>query len=273
MLLLVSVASAAEAFAALEGGADIVDAKDPHAGALGAVSEDVLRKIHAAVGGARPVTAAIGDAKGEAEASIERTACEFAAAGALFVKVGFAGISSAARIAALIAATERGATRGSGGRAGVGIVAYAEADSGSDTGQTRVRHLVDLAGRGGARGVLLDTADKSGPGLRTLVGRRPLATWVAHAHEAGLLAALAGKLTADDLPVVRDAGADLAGVRGAACDGGRNGRVSADGVRQLLATLKGPRYTPATRSAARNASIRSASTTAASTPPGSARVK
>jgi hypothetical protein len=44
---------------------------------------------------------------------------------------------------------------------------------------------------------------------------------------------LAGKLTADDLPFARDAGADIAGVRGAACDGGRTGRVAARKVRLL----------------------------------------
>ena len=51
MRLLVSVSSAAEASAALAGGADVIDAKDPLAGALGAVSADVLREIHAIVAG------------------------------------------------------------------------------------------------------------------------------------------------------------------------------------------------------------------------------
>jgi uncharacterized protein (UPF0264 family) len=58
---------------------------------------------------------------------------------------------------------------------------------------------------------------------------------VSEAREAGLMVALAGQLTADDLPFARDAGADIAGVRGAACDGGRSGRVSADKVRALRA--------------------------------------
>src|SRR5881397_3803371 len=110
MRLLVSVASAAEVAAALAGGADIVDAKDPRTGALGAVPLDGLRAIHAAVDSARPVTAAIGDAIDEA--AIERTAAAFADAGAAFVKVGFAGITRAARVAALIAAARRGARTG-----------------------------------------------------------------------------------------------------------------------------------------------------------------
>src|SRR6185295_5555749 len=102
MRLLVSVASAAEASAALLGGDDIIDAKDPLSGALGPVSLDVLREIHVACAGVRPVTAALGDASDEEE--IERSAHAFSTAGAALVKVGFAGIASAGRVESLIAA-------------------------------------------------------------------------------------------------------------------------------------------------------------------------
>jgi uncharacterized protein (UPF0264 family) len=81
--------------------------------------------------------------------------------------------------------------------------------------------------------VLLDTADKSGPGLRALMTPAVLGRWVSEAHEAGLLVALAGRLTAEDLGFVQDADADIAGVRGAACEGGRTGRVSARRVAVL----------------------------------------
>ena len=148
------------------------------------------------------------------------------------MKVGFAGIDCAGRVAALIAAAVRGATAGSDGSAAVVAVAYADADR---VASLAPAVLVEVAARAGAAGVLLDTADKLGPGLRELVEPRALAAWVAEAHEAGLLVALAGKLTADDLTFVRDAGADIAGVRGAACDGGRTGRVTADRVRLLRA--------------------------------------
>ena len=266
MQLLVSVASAAEASAALAGGADIVDAKNPRAGALGAVSLDTLTEIQLAVGGARPVTAAMGNASDEA--AVEQLSFEFAASGTSLVKVGFSGICSATHLSALIAAAHRGADAGSRGHCGVVAVGYAD-----DPASVTAAALVAIAARAGARGILLDTANKSGPGLPALIDADALVPFVARAHDHGLFVALAGKLTADDLVFMRDAGADVAGVRGAACEGGRNGRVSADRVRQLLATLNGSRYTPATLSAARNASTRSASTTAASTPPGSARVK
>ena len=79
--------SAADAAAALAGGADLIDAKDPSRGALGAVSVDTLREIHSAVAGARPVTAALGEADNEDE--IEHAARTFAQAATTFVKIGF----------------------------------------------------------------------------------------------------------------------------------------------------------------------------------------
>ena len=239
MRLLVSVASAAEASAALAGGADVIDAKDPLAGALGAVSIEVLREIHAAVAGRRPVTAALGDAADEK--SIERAARAFADAGAVLVKVGFAGIASTGRVTALIAAAVDGARAGSDGNSGVVAVAYADADRAATLAPSA---LVEVAARAGATGLLLDTADKSGPGLRELVTPNALAAWVAVAHGTGLLVALAGKLTADDLTYVRNAGADIAGVRGAACNGGRTGRVTADKVRLLRALCAPPDIFP-----------------------------
>jgi uncharacterized protein (UPF0264 family) len=39
-----------------------------------------------------------------------------------------------------------------------------------------------------------------------------------------MVASVAGKLSLDDIDLVRDTGADIAGVRGAACVGGRLGR-------------------------------------------------
>jgi uncharacterized protein (UPF0264 family) len=227
MFLLVSVASPADAAAALAGGADLIDAKDPASGALGAVSPETLREIHATVAGVRPVTAALGDAADEEE--VERAARECAAAGALFVKVGFAGIGSPARATALAAAAVRGA-----GGSGVVAVAYADA---AGVGSLPPAALLEVAAHVDARGLLLDTADKSGPGLCALQSPLRLARLVADAHAAGLFIAMAGKLDARDLPVVRDTGADIAGVRGAACIGGRTGVTSAEQVRRLRAAM------------------------------------
>ena len=228
MLLLVSVANGDEAAAARAGGADIIDAKNPFAGPLGAVAPAVLRQIGAVVGRAHPLTAALGDAADEDD--VERLAREAAGVGVTFVKLGFAGITASRRIATLLAAARRGAAAGSHGGCGVVAVAYADGDQVAGPGPDR---LVDAASAAGVAGVLLDTANKDGPPLRTLLSQVAIAAWISRAHEGGLTAAVAGRLQIADLTFVRDAGADIAGVRGAACEGGRTGRVAADKVEAL----------------------------------------
>jgi uncharacterized protein (UPF0264 family) len=233
MRLLVSVAHAADAAAALAGGADLIDAKDPTGGELAAVAPDTFGAIVAAVAGARPVTAALGNAADED--TVEHAARDFGQAGARFVKIGFAGIASGERVGVLAKAAVRGARAGSSGQCGVVAVAFADADRAVGLAPFA---LVAEAARAGAEGLLLDTADKSGPGLRDLMEPAALAAFVSSVREAGLFVAVAGRLTAGDLPFVRDAGADIAGVRGAACDGGRGGQVSAERVRQLQQSFK-----------------------------------
>ncbi|HXH24143.1 MAG TPA: (5-formylfuran-3-yl)methyl phosphate synthase [Vicinamibacterales bacterium] len=229
MKLLVSVRDAAEAAAALAGGADIVDAKDPAAGALGPVTPAHLRRIVAVVNGVRPVTAALGDAS---EAlPVEQRVRTFRAAGARFVKLGFAGVSTGRALEQAIASAVEAAP------GALVAVAYADAE--------RVRapnhHLVlEAATEMRAAGVLLDTADKSGPGLRQLIPATTLRRWVETAHAGGLFVALAGKLRADDLLFARDVGADIAGVRGAACVGAaRDAPVVTHLVRRLAELVRG----------------------------------
>ena len=231
MRLLVSVRSADEAVAASEGGADIIDAKEPEAGALGAVRPEVLRAILAAVGQHHLVTAALGDAADAA--AVEHVASVYAASGAALVKVGFAGLADAARVERLIAACVRGYARGSDrGDSTGGVIAVAYADA-HPKSSIDAMMLPAIAARAGARGVLIDTVDKDGAGLTALWSGAELSAWASRAHDHGLLAAVAGKLGIADLGVVRDAGADVAGVRGAVCTGGRIGRVSAELVRRL----------------------------------------
>jgi uncharacterized protein (UPF0264 family) len=226
MQLLVSASSIDDARAAVEGGAAIVDAKNPSAGPLGPVPIDVFQAIVATVAGRRPVTAALGDARDEP--AIEALARDFAAAGASLVKVGFEGISNIRMVDALARATVRGAARG---RSATGVVLVTYADASSD--QVSPAALLEVASSAGAAGVLLDTADKGGPRLTELVAPAWLTEWVRLAHGRSLAVALAGRLRAEDLSWVAACGADVAGVRGAACDGGRNGRISPARVREL----------------------------------------
>jgi uncharacterized protein (UPF0264 family) len=219
--LLVSVATPEDAAAAVAGGADIVDAKDPRRGALGAVALPAFLFLHAEVAGRAPVSAAIGDAVDERD--VEHEARAFARAGASFVKLGFAGVRTVERVVALLDAALQATPH-------VIAVAYAE---GAAVGAPDPSHVVDAAAHAGALGVLVDTADKAGPGLRALASPAVVAGWVSQARRDGLITALAGKLTSEDVDTMQECGADIIGVRGAACEGGRAGVVSAERVRTL----------------------------------------
>jgi uncharacterized protein (UPF0264 family) len=233
MQLLVSVANPFEARAAVVGGADLIDAKDPLTGALGTVTLSTLRDIHAVVGGRRVVSAALGDAA--TEHAIEHDAAQYGSIGVGFVKIGFAGITDIPHAERCLAAAVRGVQASAPHPCGVVAVAYA--DTGGLT-SVEPSALVHAAARAGATGVLLDTAHKHGPGLARLVSPETLSSWVALAHGAGLTAAVAGKVTADDLPWLFETGADIVGVRGAACENGRSSRVIERKVRTLAqATL------------------------------------
>lgn len=227
MQLLVSVAGLAEAREALRGGADVIDAKDPLRGALGPVSHDRLIAIGAAVGSTRPLSAALGDAADEA--GVARATGRAVFAGVSIVKIGFAGVTDEARACALARAA-----RGYG--AAVVLVAYADWRC---AGSLRPDRIVAVAATAGAAGVLLDTAGKGAP-LFALETREGVGAWVAGAHAAGLFAALAGGLSGADFATVRASGADVVGVRGAACVGGRTGRVTADRVAALRASAGPP---------------------------------
>ena len=235
MQLLISVANPREADAAIVGGADIIDAKEPLAGPLGAVLPHVLREIVEAVALRKPISVALGDApvgrygEGEAERIVLLRARDAARDGADYVKLGFAGTPSPERAASFLAAARRGA-HGIGEHVKVVAVAYADAGAARS-----VPHdvLLDVALQTGCAGVLIDTFDKSGGGLFDLLSFRDVAHWVQRAERAGLIPALAGKLDAEGVSTARTLGAHIAGVRGAACRHGRNGSVSPFYVRLL----------------------------------------
>src|SRR6266576_3995962 len=213
MRLLVSVRGSVEARAAVAGGADVIDAKDPARGALGAVRRDRLAAIRRAVGAARPVSAALGDAGDAAMVA----AAAAAARGVAFVKLGFGGVTSEAPARSLARAARRGAASATA----LVLVAYADWRRAPSLAPDR---LVAVAVDAGAAGLLLDTARKDAP------------LFAIESPDA--VAALAGSLSGRDFATARAVGAELVGVRGAACVGGRAGPVSQARVAALRCLVR-----------------------------------
>src|SRR5207245_112294 len=212
--------------------------KDPRSGALGAVRPPLLAAIQRTVGSAcptRPVSAALGDAK--EEPVVIRRARAASRGRLAFVKLGFAGVPSEPRARWVAAAVVRHLappTR-------LVLVAYADWER---VGSLSLRRLIAIAAAVGAAGVLLDTARKAAP-LFALEAPDAVAAWVATVHAAGLFAALAGSLMDSDIATAGELGADVVGVRGAACIGGRLGRVSPERVATLVALTRAASGVPA----------------------------
>lgn len=234
MRLLVSVRSAAEAVAALEGGAHIIDAKEPRHGSLGPVEASALREIAAVVPPDIPLSIALGDVATAAAVSPALGALDLDLRPAgTYVKLGFAGVSSEEVFGGLLDAAVK-ASASVRCRPRLVVVAYADH---ARCGVPSPAAVVRIATGAGASALLLDTAIKDGRGLTSWMTPSALASLVNQARQAGLLTALAGGLGIDSLEPVVAAEPDVIGVRGAACSGGRNGMVETGQVRALVAIL------------------------------------
>jgi uncharacterized protein (UPF0264 family) len=229
MRLLVSVVDADEAREAAAAGADIIDVKNPAEGSLGAPSPAVIAAVRAAVPDELPVSAAIGDMP-NLPGTAALAAFGAARSGAAYVKVGLWGASTDAAAVELVRAVRDAAS-------GAVTVAGAYADARRVARAPLAPELLPRVARAaGAEVCLLDTAVKDGRGLLDWLSPDALAALVDEAHELGLEVALAGALRAADLPVVAATGADIAGVRSAACaEDKRSGRLEAGRVRALRA--------------------------------------
>jgi uncharacterized protein (UPF0264 family) len=203
---LVSVRDAREAQLALDGGADIIDVKEPREGALGAVGLTETAVVARLVAGRRPVSATIGDCGLEEAAERVR---QTAATQVDYVKVGLFGNPSPPAMEAL----ERCAGDG------IGMIAVMFADRAPDWA------TIGLLAGYGFRGVMLDTAEKAGGGLRHHLSPGALAEFLAEARRHGLLAGLAGSLREDDVRALLPLRPDVMGFRGALCGGGRRGEM------------------------------------------------
>lgn len=219
--LLASVRSVDEADIALAGGADIVDLKDPAAGALGALPLALIETIvaHVRARARTPVSATVGDLDEGAHDEMVRRVQLTAATGVDFVKVGILRGPSAHEALRRLAELP------------VRVVPLFLADTGIDLA------LVDAACASGFPVVMVDTADKRRGSLFDCVSQDVLREMVGIVHRAGARTGLAGSLRFEHVPRLVALATDIAGFRGALCDGDRAGPLSAARLHALRAAF------------------------------------
>jgi uncharacterized protein (UPF0264 family) len=228
MKLLISVVNSEEAREAIAGGADILDVKNPDEGSLGANFPHVIREVRGIAPPSLPVSATIGDMP-NLPGTASLAALGAAVCGAEYVKVGLWGPKTEAEAVLLLQQVQRAVSE----FPGVAVIAAGYADAGR-AGTLDPRLLPRMARAAGVAGCMVDTAIKDGRRLFDFLSPETLRALAAEAHEAGLLFALAGSLQEEDLPLLQGLGADVVGVRTAACrDGHRRGPLDRERVQRL----------------------------------------
>ncbi|QDU98055.1 (5-formylfuran-3-yl)methyl phosphate synthase [Lignipirellula cremea] len=221
--LLVSVRNSDEAAAALRGGADWIDVKEPRNGALGAADPIVWREVAAVVAGRTPLSAALG----ELTSPGAFTAADLA--DVQYAKVGLAGSNDSdwpQRWRRLL--------RRLPSHVQPVAVLYADWEAAAAPPPAEVLAAA-LSQRCAA--LLIDTWCKDGRHVFEVLPAATIAALLGAASAAGMRAVLGGSLTADRLADAVAAGAQLVAVRGAACDGARDSAVCEGRVSELVTRL------------------------------------
>ncbi|MGW9206208.1 (5-formylfuran-3-yl)methyl phosphate synthase [Embleya sp. NPDC055664] len=226
MLLLISPDSVEEALDCAKAAAhlDIVDVKKPDEGSLGANYPWVIREIREVVPADKPVSATVGDVPYK-PGTVAQAALGAVVSGAGYIKVGLYGCTTPEQAVEVM----RGVVRAvKDYRPDALVVASGYADA-HRIGCVNPLALPDIAHRSGSDAAMLDTAIKDGTRLFDHVPPDVCAEFVRLAHQADLLAALAGSIKVGDLRELTAMHTDIVGVRGAVCAGGDRDRGRIEG--------------------------------------------
>lgn len=182
---------------------DILDLKNPAAGALGALPTDTVSEIANWASGRCLVSATVGDLPMQA-GIIADAVHQIAACGVDYVKVGLFAEPGLAVCIDQMQPTLEALNKP--------VIAVLFADQVHDIS------LIDAIKQAGFAGVMLDTATKNGQGLLDHWTAVELGEFVNASRQRALLCGLAGALKLEDIDRLEPLGADYLGFRSALCD-------------------------------------------------------
>lgn len=232
--LLVSVRNVSEALAAIEGGADILDLKDPSRGSLGmappqqiAAVAKFLRACYSTV----PLSAALGELGDWHRVSdVPQLPTDLR-----YLKLGLAGMRAEAHWQHRWLETRQTFDGIADTEFQWIAVAYA------DWRPANSPPPLDVAAAAietGCVGVLIDTWQKSGKSLLDWISPEDLHSLMEFVRGHGLMVALAGSLRREHLPAIAPLRPDIVAIRTAACrDEQRDSPIDAADVRDFHAAL------------------------------------
>ena len=236
MIVLISPKDKEEAKEAIEGGADIIDVKNPLEGSLGANFPWVIREIRGITPKDRLVSATVGDVPYK-PGTVALAAVGAAVSGADYIKVGLYGTRSYRESVDVMEKVVR-AVKDIDEDKIVVAAGYADAYR---VGSVDPLIIPKVARDSGCDVAMLDTAIKDGKRLFDHLSKDLLSEFVEEVHTYGLKCALAGSIRKEDIPALKEIGCDIVGVRGAVCTKGdrNNGRIKKELVEEFVKLCKG----------------------------------
>jgi hypothetical protein len=232
MRLLVSPINIVEAEAAMAGGTDILDVKNPREGSLGANFPWVIRSVAEVAGGKLPVSATIGDFDYKpGTASLAALGAAFS--GADYIKVGLLKIQTREQAGDMLSHIVRSVKEFDDEKK---LVAAAYSDC-ARVGSISPMDLPEVAAECGADVVMVDTAIKDGKSTFEFMTESEIIEFISAGHDFGMEVAIAGTIKFEDLELLKRVAPDIIGVRGAVCGGDRSGTIKEELVRRMKADL------------------------------------
>lgn len=223
--LLVSVRNQAEATAAMAGGADWIDLKEPRAGALGAVDPAIATQVAQFVNNRCPLSAALGELETWKNTSAPKL---LEVPGISYVKLGLSGYGPTRDWKAIWKNSDAEISATGKSLVAVAYVDWKAADAPSP------EEVIFCAANSLARCLLIDTFDKGAGSTLECLHREGLQQIVQQAKSHKLKVVLAGKIYGEQLSSLPLESTDMLAVRGAVCPSGRESSVE----QQLVARLK-----------------------------------
>lgn len=221
MKLLVSVRDSIESLAALDGGADIIDIKEPNAGSLGQATDEIIASILEQVGDQRPVSAALGE-------WVDKPDFPTSTPHLTWLKTGLSNTQDTnwiENLAMFCAPIQHQAV----------AVAYADYQRAKSPAPSDVlQWAIDF----GSPVFLIDTFIKDGKTLLDHMDVKQISTLIHRAKTHNVAIALAGSLQGDALVKTIIAQPDIIAVRGAVCQNQkRTSSVDLDRVKRIKKML------------------------------------
>ena len=224
--LLVSVRSLAEAREAFAAGAHLIDLKEPGAGSLGRVSDDVAQSVANDLGRQATLSMALGEL-----ADWNKVEDGHVPPGIAYAKLGLAGCAAIVDWPARWRRVLRCLPEGCRPVA----VAYADwRHVRAPSPDVVLSQAVPLA----CRALLIDTCGKASGNVFDHWPPREVAQFVNRAGKLGLTTVLAGSLTVDIIRAALDCSPDYIAVRGAVCEVTRQSPLVPEKIRQWVKRVR-----------------------------------